>query len=587
MTDSPRDQRTPSHQEIPSPSAAPALNDFGRTRRRLLGLGGSLTAVGLSGCATGLTRPEITAPRHRLADGSGPTLLLYADILDAHAAEYPTTAATRLGPAAALGRAPWATAQSMRALSGVSDATLEPLVDPQRAGMHRLGGAAALAAALWDLRRRLPQDTLLTLENGQCWNGGGLGYLTQGASGVALSQLLDAEVRVSSDERHLWPNQSAGLYRRFARPVVGCLDDTRNPEGLVTPFTLFERGGARLAVVGASDPHAADEPRDLADWYRAIEDASQAARDQADLVVILADTGSGPALWLAERLDAADLIIASRGQDFWPTLVDVERRRSDSVPVCFPGSRATGVFRISCHAWQGKWRFEPRFVVADPEPSDPEVRDRLIEHQRQLRALRAPYADWLDRPLAVTPRWLWRRDTTGGSWDALITAALRESASGQAIALAPGLRHDRRLAPGETITRDHLLTLSGGHRGAVTHLSADTDGLQQLLERAVDPCFGTPMLLDISQDLPRLAGIGWRCRYSRDTGRRVSLEGPVGGELVTWNPGAPHEAGPPLWQLLEEYLLSGGIADLPPPPNAELTFVEGHPGWHPETRPRP
>ncbi|NGO90895.1 MAG: hypothetical protein GBQ79_15025 [Halomonas sp.] len=194
--------------------------------------------------------------------------------------------------------------------------------------------------------------------------------------------------------------QGAGLYRRFARPVVGCLDEARNPEGLVAPFTRFERGGARLAVIGASDPHAADESRNLGDWYRAIERASREARDQADLVIVLADTGSGPALWLAERLDAADLIIAARGQDFWPTLVEVERRRGDSVPVCFPGSRAIGVFRIACHAW---------------------------------------------------------------------------------------------------------------HRG-------------------------------------------WRCRYGRYPGQRVDLKGSVAGELVTWNPAASHEAGPPLWGTADQFV---------------------------------
>lgn len=584
MTDSSPEHRTSLHRPAPADIDSTTLSDHGRCRRRFLGFGGVLAATGLSGCATGFSRSTAEAPRHGLPDQSGPTLLLYADVLDAHQPEYPATPATRLGPAAALGRAPWATGRSLETLSGVTTEATRALIGSPL-GQRPIGGSSALATTLWDLRRRLPADATLTLENGQCWHGGGLGYLTQGDSGVTLSQWLNADVRVSSDERHLWPERTASLYRRFARPVVGCLDERRNPESLVADFELFERGGARLAVVGATDPHATDEPRQLDDWFHAIQAASQSARDQADLVIILADTGSGPARWLAERLDAADLIVAARGQDFWPTLVEVERRRGDTVPLCFPGSRATGVFQIACRARHGRWRFESRFVLADPAPRDAGMADRLAEHQRQLDALRAPYSDWLDRPLAVAPDWLWRRDTTGGSWDALIVAALRESAGEQAIALAPGLRHDRRVAPGETITRDHLLTLSGGHPGAVTRRDADSTALRGLLERAADACFGTPMLLDTSQDLPRLAGIGWRCRYSRETGQRVDLQGNVPGTVVTWNPDIASQAGPPLWQLLEDYLSSMGLASLPPRPEAELSFVEGHPGWHPEDRP--
>ncbi|SHJ86169.1 hypothetical protein SAMN05192556_101141 [Halomonas caseinilytica] len=584
MTDSSQEHRSPSHPSALQDASPATLSDHGHFRRRFLGLGGALAASGLSGCATGISRSGASAPRHGLPDQSGPTLLLYADVLDAHQPEYPATPATRLGPAAALGKAPWATGRSLESLSGITTDATRALTRPALA-QRPVGGSSALAATLWDLRRRLPADSLLTLENGQCWNGGGLGYLTQGDSGVTLSQWLDADVRVSSDERHLWPDRIAGLYRRFARPVVGCLDDDRNPEGLVTDFTLFERGGARLAVVGASDPHATDEPRNLDDWFHAIRTASQSAREQADLVIILADTGSGPARWLAERLDAADLIVAARGQDFWPTLVEVERHGGDTVPLCFPGSRAMGVFQIACHARHGRWHFESRFVLADPSPRDADVAAQLAEQQHQLRTLRAPYSDWLDRPLTIAPDWLWRRDTTGGSWDALIVSALRESAGEQAIALAPGLRHDRRVAPGEAITRDHLLTLSGGHPGAITRRDADNAALHGLLERAADACFGTPMLLDTSQDLPRLAGIGWRCRYSRETGQRIKLQGRVQGPVVTWLPEASSQAGPPLWQLLEEYLSSTGLASLPPRPGAELSFVEGHPGWHPEQRP--
>lgn len=564
-------------------SGKPAQREASSLSRRsaLKAAGLGLLAPWVTGCAVTASAPGVSVS----ASSANVELLYYADTLDARVPGYPIVPATRLGPAEKLGQAPWATAASVEALTGPLDTPTRQLTDPRLATQRRFGGYAVLASRLAGLREALGHERTLTLENGQCWNGSGLSHFTQGQSGVEGSRLLGAEARVSSDERLIWPGSVATRYREYGAPVLGTLAEAQNPDGLVTPSAFFERGGARIAVVGVSDPHAHDETRTLDAWYAVVVEQTHRARSQADLVVVLADTGTGPGLWLAERLTDADLLLCARGQDFWPELIAVPRNDGGTLPVCLPGTRGSGLFQLSCRVQNGQWHIEAHFHAATKEGLSPEEHRRVNGFQHQLDVTRAPFAAWLDRPLATAPDWLWRRDVVGGNWDALINAALGQEASDGSRTLSPGLRYDVVVAPGEAITREHLLLLSGGHDAPVFTTSIGSDGIQELFERASDQCFGLPLLLDNAADLPRIDGIDWQCRYAGNTGQRVTLPPPDASRLITWSTHPDAPAGEPLWQVLERFLNTQPPGwQLPPRPAGTLTFVEGHPGWHPEAR---
>ncbi|MBS9403135.1 hypothetical protein KG088_05785 [Halomonas sp. TRM85114] len=548
---------------------------LGITRRDLVRGGAlGLATSWLGGCAVSTTPQRRTLPAQARVE-----LLYYADTLDARAPGFPVVPATRLGPAQRLGQPPWLTADSAMAMTSGP----QSLLLPHQARHTPVGGHAALAAHLEGLRDTLGKARTLTLENGQCWNGSGLCHLTRGEAGLAASRMLGAEARVSSDERLLWPDQVAGLYRAFEGPVLGLLGEEPNPASAVRPLALFDRGGARVAVVGVTDPHAADETRPLDAWYRDVERRTREASDQADLVIVLADCGTGAGIWLAERLAAADLLLCARGQDFWPALVSVRQPEGRTLPVCFPGCRAAGAFQLSCSPGGQGWRVETRFHLADAGQLEGEARRLAGELQQRLEADRAPFANWLDTPLAWAPHWLWRRDTVGGSWDAVINDALLSQGSAD-LALSPGWRHDVVLPPGSPITRDHLVSLTGGHEARLVELETKAHDLRPLLERASDHCFGSPSLLDTSQDLPRLRGAEWGCRYTAEVGRRIELGDLPGTRLATWQPGT--NAGESLWQRLEVYLGERPEGwTLPPMPTVRLAGVSGHPGWHPGQRP--
>lgn len=538
-------------------------------------LGAGMLAPVLSGCATSQSRMSGITDTGGEAGDSGLELLYFADTLDSRSPTPLSLPDIHLGPAARLGSPPWITgpmardvyaAQGLDGLSG-------------HASVGEYGGYAQLAALLGMLRQRSPQA--LTLENGQCWNGSGLAYLTRGGSGVEGSRLLSSDVRVSSDERVLWPQRAAELYRQSGVPVLGASlpPERREPLG-IEAWSLFERSGVKIAVVGATDPYAADEQRSLTEWFDTLRQSLQQARAQADLVVLLADVGTGPAIWLAEHLEGVDLLLAARGQDLWPQLIRLRDFEGKPVQLCLPGCRGIGVFAIRCRGAAGRWSFTAEFHPAVESGLDAAALARLPELRRGLDQQRAIHAAWLDQPLARAPEALYRRDLFGGTWDRLIHDALSaDSAEG---VILPGLRYDRPLVAGEWITREHLFMLTGSYEARIQALDASAETLVRLLEQRTEECLGEPLILDTSRDMPRLFTASYRLDYIDGGISDLRVENPEQTRWRTFTLRAGSE-GTPLWQLVERYLRSrpeGWRLGVPTRPRVD--FVEGHPGWNPQ-----
>ena len=513
------------------------------------------------------------------ADSQPVDLLYIADTLDARLPGRPVVPATRLGPATRIGQAPWITGPNAR-FRQADGSQLDGLLDASLSEGVQTGGYAVLGAVLQLLRDEAGHENSLTLENGQCWNGSGLAYLTRGLSGVQGSQLLGSEVRVSSDERVLWPEQCQGLYQQFGHPVLGAGLASASAQRLATPgMQVFRRGGVRIAVVGITDPYARDQQGSLKQWLHSLQPVLTQAREEADLVVALADVGTGPGFWLAERLSQVDLMLCARGQDLWPQPVEILQSSGKRVPVVLGGTRASGAFRIRCQAQAGQWRFDARFFPAQASALDASAQAHAQRLQPRLQQQRAAHAAWLDQPLAKAPENLWRRDVRAGSWDRLLHQALaREPKS---AVLLPGLRYDSPLARGQMITREHLISLSASYPAPVVDVPAQQ--VRQVLENGAEQLFGEPLLLDNSQDLPRWLGQPWQVTYSPG-GKRVSEFAEPVGTCRTFGLGFAADAGQPLWQHLEGWLREQPADwQLAPLQLPEVRYVQGHPGWHPRS----
>ncbi len=307
------------------------------------------------------------------ADSQPVDLLYIADTLDARLPGRPVVPATRLGPATRIGQAPWITGANAR-FRQADGSQLDGLLDASLSDSVQTGGYAVLGAVLQRLRDEAGHENSLTLENGQCWNGSGLAYLTRGLSGVQGSQLLGSEVRVSSDERVLWPEQCQGLYQQFGHPVLGAGLASASAQRLATPgMQVFRRGGVRIAVVGITDPYARDQQGSLKQWLHSLQPVLTQAREEADLVVALADVGTGPGFWLAERLSQVDLMLCARGQDLWPQPVEILQSSGKRVPVVLGGPGPAARFASVARRRRGNGGlmhafFRPRPVRWMPAP---------------------------------------------------------------------------------------------------------------------------------------------------------------------------------------------------------------------------
>ena len=513
------------------------------------------------------------------ADSQPVDLLYVADTLDARLPGRPVVPATRLGPATRIGQAPWITGVDAR-FRHADGGRLDGLLDAAQSDTEQTGGYAVLGALLQRLRDEAGQDNSLTLENGQCWNGSGLAYLTRGLSGVQGSQLLGSDVRVSSDERVLWPEQCQGLYQQFGGPVLGAGLAGDIAQRLAIPgVRVLRRGGVRIAVVGITDPYARDQKASLKQWLQSLQPVLAQARAEADLVVALADVGTGPGFWLAERLSQIDLMLCARGQDLWPQPVEVLQSSGKRVPVVLAGTRASGAFRIRCQAQAGHWRFDARFFPARDAALDAAGQVHAQQLRQRLHQQRAAHAGWLDQPLARAPENLWRRDVRAGSWDRLLHQAL--AVEPDSAVLLPGLRYDSPLDRGQMITREHLISLSASYPAPVVDVPAQQ--VRQVLENAAEQLFGEPLLLDNSQDLPRWLGQPWQVTYSPG-GKRISEFAEPVGTCRTFGLGFASNAGQPLWQHVEGWLREQPIDwQLAPLQLPEVRHVQGHPGWHPRS----
>ena len=542
------------------------------SRRRFLQASfASAAAAGLAGCAA-----SASVTRRSLPVEGELQLLFYADT---HAHWQPVVAhpaANHLGPMTLLGQAPYLTESSRLSALGVAKNTSAAAwltaagARQQAQELRRMGGYAALAAALQEQREQLGENKTLTLEGGQCWSGSGLAQMSSGRHGPLSSHWLGAEVRIASEEQRLWPERYAELYTAFQRPVLTARQ----------PIAYFNKGGLEVAVVGVTDPGLQAGEFSEQEWLADIQQQVQEAGQRASLVLLLSDAGTNPNLWLAERLEGVDLILSSRGQDLWPQLVYPRQKNAAPVPVCLAASQGQGFFSIQVKAGAQGWQLDAEFhpVWTRLTQGNPEVAE-------QIKRLRAPYAGWLDQQLALAPGWLYRRDALAGSWDQLIAEALKTT--GADLTFAPGLRHGLAVAPGEAITREHLLSLAAGYEAPVFTIGANRRQLRSRLEAGASEWLSDHLYLHTSQDMPRLTGSHYVLRYQAQAGQRVSeLEWPAASttEQLRVSGWSTHYRGQgtPLWQLLEAWLRDQPDDwTLPEIEQPSLAFVEGHPGWHP------
>jgi S-sulfosulfanyl-L-cysteine sulfohydrolase len=504
-----------------------------------------------------------------------------------------------LGVGAAANRPPHLVGKRLLRYFGVASGTREAHalthLDFARAAARygRVGGFAHLATLVKRLRASRPGALLL--DGGDTWQGSATALWTRGQDMVDAARTLGVDVMTGHWEfthgaarvRELVEGDLKGRIE-FVAHNVRTLDFG---DAVFAAYALREVNGVAVAVIGQAFPYTPiANPRDLVpDWTFGIQEAhlqrviDEARGRGARVVVLLSHNGTDVDVKLAGRVRGLDAILGGHTHDglprplvvdngAWRTLVTNAGSSGKFLAVLDLDVRERGVAGA-------RYRLLP--VFANLLPADAEM-DALITR------LRAPFASQLAEPLAVTEGLLYRRGNFSGTWDQLLVEALM-TVAGAEIALSPGFRWGSTLLPGQTITREDVMSQTALTYPETTVTDMTGASIKRLLEDVCDNLFNPDPYYQQGGDMVRVGGLTYTCAPTAPAGRRISdlrLRGqPLAADRVYrvagWAPvsaEARARGGEPIWDVVVRYLRDRTVVPPLSPNVPALRGVGGNAG---------
>jgi len=433
----------------------------------------------------------------------------------------------------------------------------------------RVGGFAHLATLLKRLRASRPHALLL--DAGDTWQGSATALWTRGQDMVDAARALGVDVMTGHWEFTYGAERVREIVERdlkghvdFVAHNVRTLDFG---DPVFAPYALREVNGVAVAVIGQAFPYTPiANPRHLVpDWTFGIQEANlqkvvDAARGRgARAVVLLSHNGTDVDLKLASRVRGLDAILGGHTHDGLPRPLVVA---SGAQRTLVTNAGASGKFLavldldVRDHGVAG-YRYRLLPVFANLLPAD-DAMGALIAR------LRAPWAQRLGEPLAVTEGLLYRRGNFGGTWDQLLVDALM-TVKGAEVALSPGFRWGSTLVPGQTITLEDLMSQTALTYPQTTLTDMTGEALKRVLEDVCDNLFNPDPYYQQGGDMVRVGGLTYTCDPTARAGRRISdlridgkpLDAGRRYRVAGWAPvseGALAAGGEPIWDVVARYL---------------------------------
>jgi sulfur-oxidizing protein SoxB len=355
-------------------------------------------------------------------------------------------------------------------------------------------------------------------------------------------------------------------------------------------YTLREVNGVSIAIIGQAFPYTPiAHPRYFVpDWTFGIRDEElqrvvDETRRKAQVVVLLSHNGMDVDLKLASRVTGIDLILGGHTHDGVPKPVPVANARGVTL-VTNAGCNGKFLAVVDLDVRGGRladWRYRLLPVFANLLPGDAEM-DKLIVR------VRAPYANKLSEPLAITGEMLYRRGNFNGSFDQLILDALMAEKDAE-IALSPGFRWGTSLLPGQTITYEKLLDQTAITYPYVTVQSLGGAAIKDILEDVADNLFNPDPYYQQGGDMVRVGGLQYACEPNARIGGRISelrlagkpLDADRKYKVAGWAPvseEARAAGGEPIWDVIARYLRRERRVEARPLNQPRLIGVAGNPG---------
>ncbi|NGX98904.1 MAG: thiosulfohydrolase SoxB, partial [Candidatus Afipia apatlaquensis] len=540
-----------------------------------LTIGGGLGPLGRVAAQQKLTQSDILK-----FDPLGTVTILY--VADNHAQLMPLyfrEPSVNLGVGADKGLPPHLTDEAFRKYfniaAGSADAyalTADDFVALAR-NYGRMGGMDRVATLINAVRAERGEDKVLLLDGGDTWQGSWTSLQTKAQDMVDVMSALKVDAMVG----HWEFTYGADRVKEIAdkAPFAFLAQNVRDnewQEPVFEPRKMFEKGGAKIAVIGQALPRTAvANPRWMfPKWEFGIREedmqkqVDEARAEGAQIVVLLSHDGFDVDRKLAGRVKGLDVILTAHTHDAMPGLVRV----GDTVLVA-TGSHGKFVSRLDIDVKDRRVagvRFKLMPVFTDAIKPDSAM-TALVEK------VRAPFAKDLAKVIGKTDSLLYRRGNFNGTFDDLICDAMLSERDAE-IALSPGFRWGGTLIPDSPITWEDVtnataITYPNCYRNQMTGAQ-----LKEILEDVADNIFHPDPYFQGGGDMVRIGGMGYSIDVSKPMGSRIS-------ELTHLKSGKPIDAaksytvagwasvnegtqGPPIWDVVSAHISKRGTVKVEP-----------------------
>ena len=478
--------------------------------------------------------------------------------------------------------------------SGTPEAHAFTYLNFERAARQygKVGGFAHIATLVKQLKASRPGALLL--DGGDTWQGSATALWSEGQDMVDACKLLGVDIMTGHWDftygeariKKIVDGDFAGKIDFLAQNVK----TSDFGDAVFKPYVIKEINGVRVAIIGQAFPYTpiANPAWLMPNWTFGIRESEmqEAVNDArakgAQAVVLLSHNGMDVDLKMASRVSGIDAILGGHTHDGVPVPVIVKNPGGQTV-VTNAGSNGKflGVLDLDV---KGKavvgfnYRLLP--VFSNLLPADKDM-SALIAKSR------VPHEAKLTEKLATTEGTLYRRGNFNGTFDQLILDALMD-VRGADIAFSPGFRWGTSLLAGQSITREHLMDQTAITYPWTTLTDMRGDMIKTILEDVGDNLFNPDPYYQQGGDMVRTGGLTYTCEPGAKMGNRIQdmrlkgklIEADKTYKIAGWAPvaEASKNAGPPIWDVVETYLLAKKVIKPVKPNTPQLVGVVGNAG---------
>jgi len=484
-----------------------------------------------------------------------------------------------LGVGSALGQVPHITGANFRKMYGIDDGSPSHYAlthndfSALASEYGRVGGLDRVATVVKSIRADRPDAILL--DGGDTWHGSYTCHHTQGQDMVNVMNALNTEAMTFHWEFTLGSDRVHEIIDTLPFPALGpnIFDaEWDEPAEYFKPYTFFERGGSKIAVIGQAFPYMpiANPSWMFPEYSFGIRDENmQAMVDEvrglgADLVVVLSHNGFDVDKKMASIVTGIDIILSGHTHDALPEPVLI-----DNTVIVASGSNGKFVSRIDLDVRNGQMMgFKHKLIpiFSDVITPDPDMA-ALIDGER------APYIDQLSEVIGQSESLLYRRGNFNGTWDDLICQALIEEREAD-ISMSPGVRWGPSILPGQDITREDIWNVTSMSYGKVYRTEMTGEFIHIILEDVADNLFNPDPYYQQGGDMVRIGGMGYRIDINKPQGERITeltllktgekIDPSKNYVVAGWASVNEGTEGPQVWDLVENYIRRNGIVKVNP-----------------------